>query len=241
MKLTDKQWQVVSEFIPKEELTRGSSGRPWHDARDVLNGIFWVVKTGARWCDLPEQYPPYQTCHRRFQRWAQSGVFQAILASLVQDLEKRGKINLTETFIDATYVDAQKGGLKSVKPSVETGPRSWQSQTANLFLCPFLYRQLHDMRVSLLIKRFGPFIQSTYLRELWVTKLTILILSTGRFKSDLESQSLLPISAIESQNQLKMDVLLDVTDEDGLLNDFSHGYSHSVESKFGMNEVMLTS
>jgi transposase len=43
-------------------------GRPWRQAREVLDGVLWVLRTGAPWRDLPERYPSYQTCHRRFQR-----------------------------------------------------------------------------------------------------------------------------------------------------------------------------
>ncbi|MGE5444032.1 MAG: transposase, partial [Ignavibacteriales bacterium] len=51
-------------------LTRRQDGRgrPWRDNREVLNGILWILRSGARWKDLPERFPPYQTCHRRFQQ-----------------------------------------------------------------------------------------------------------------------------------------------------------------------------
>ena len=241
MKLTNAQWDAVEEFIPKDEQNLKKKGRPWTSPRKILDGILWIVKTGARWCDLPKTYPSYQTCHRRFQKWVRNGVFQNIIKALVQDLEKRGKIRLAETYIDATYVDAQKGGLKSAKPSVAMGPRSWQSQTINLFLSPLAYRVLHDMRVNSLTKQLGHALQLTFLRELWVTKHTILTHLTGTFDQDLESKLLLPISSIESVNQLKMDALFEDINEDGRLNDFSPGFSLLEESKFDMNDLMKIS
>ena len=48
-------------------------GRPWHDTRAVLNGVLWVLGTGAQWRELPEKYPPFQTGHRRFQQWVRNG------------------------------------------------------------------------------------------------------------------------------------------------------------------------
>src|SRR3989442_787806 len=67
MDLTDAQWAVLQPFLhPKPVRERG---RPWQDARAVFNGILWVLRTGAPWHDLPDRYPPYQTCHRRFQQW----------------------------------------------------------------------------------------------------------------------------------------------------------------------------
>jgi transposase len=48
----------------------------------VLNGILWVLRTGAPWADVPERYPSFQTCHRRFQQWVRSGVMKGILEAL---------------------------------------------------------------------------------------------------------------------------------------------------------------
>ena len=68
MDLTDAQWEVLKPLIPDPPRREDGRGRPWRDPRDVLNGILWVLRTGAPWHDLPECYPPYQTCHRRFQK-----------------------------------------------------------------------------------------------------------------------------------------------------------------------------
>lgn len=86
--LTNAQWEAVRHLIPEREMlgtgTRG--GRPWRHPRDVLNGILWVLRTGACWSDVPRRYPPPQTCHRRFQKWVQEGVLDAILVTLGEDL-----------------------------------------------------------------------------------------------------------------------------------------------------------
>lgn len=66
MKLTDSQWSIIMPFF-EPPVSEVKPGRPRTPSREVLNGILWVLKTGARWRDLPSQYPPYQTCHRRFQ------------------------------------------------------------------------------------------------------------------------------------------------------------------------------
>jgi transposase len=72
----------------------------------------WILRTGAPWKDLPERYPPYQTCHRRFQRWIEEGVLSDVLEALAEDLEERGDIDLSECYIDATFVAAKKGGAR---------------------------------------------------------------------------------------------------------------------------------
>ena len=110
MKLSEEQWEYLKPLLPKERVREDKRGRPWKDPRHVLEGILWVLKTGARWQDLPPRYPPYQTCHRRFQSWVKQGIFKKILEALVEHLQKKGKIDLTETYIDASFVKAKKGG-----------------------------------------------------------------------------------------------------------------------------------
>ena len=61
--------------------------------------------------DLPSRYPPYQTCHRRFQLWQRSGRLDRLLQRLAEDLRDRGKIDLSEAFVDATFASAKKGAL----------------------------------------------------------------------------------------------------------------------------------
>jgi len=113
MDLTDEQWAVIEPLLPEQErlLTR-RRGRPWRNPRQVLNGILWVLRTGAPWKDLPKRYPPYQTCHRRFQRWVRTGVMEAILRTLAEDLKLRGSLDLEECFIDGTFVVAKKGAMR---------------------------------------------------------------------------------------------------------------------------------
>lgn len=84
---------------------------------------------------MPERYPPpYQTCHRRFQEWVRSGAFEVLLKALVQDMKERGDLDLTECFIGGTLVIAKKGAEGWEKPSGAKVQRSWQWQTALVFL-----------------------------------------------------------------------------------------------------------
>jgi hypothetical protein len=72
----------------------------------------WILRSGAPWKDLPERYSPYQTCHRRFQRWIEEGVLGGILEALAEDLEERGHIDLSECYIDGAFVVAKEGGMR---------------------------------------------------------------------------------------------------------------------------------
>ena len=121
-------------------------GRPWRDARVVLNGILWVLRTGAPWYDLPDRYPPYQTCHRRFQQWQRDGTLTRLLHTLAEDLRARGKLDLSETFIDASFSSAKKGALLWAQLAEEKAAKSWRSQTAMVFLSPVASPALRRMK-----------------------------------------------------------------------------------------------
>ena len=78
MDLTNEQWKIVEPLVPTPRRRADGRGRPWRDPRDVLNGILWVLRTGAPWKDLPERYPPYATCFRRFKMWSEDGVLKEV-------------------------------------------------------------------------------------------------------------------------------------------------------------------
>ena len=101
-----------------------------------------------------------------------------------------------------------------------------------VFHSPYALRVLHHMRVSLLRKQFGPDILKTFLNELWVTKLTTVTPWMLELQEDIESKLLLPISQIE-RNELKMDVLLEDTNEDGELKDSLLGFMDIEEHLLG--------
>lgn len=145
MDLGDAQWEILQPVFVEPRRADGR-GRPWRDAREVLNGVLWILRTGAQWQDLPDRYPPYQTCHRRFQQWRRDGRFEVILQTLARDLVERGGIDLSEGFIDASFSGAKKGALELVKQSAAKGPRSWQLQTAMVFLSPCTWPALHRMK-----------------------------------------------------------------------------------------------
>jgi transposase len=148
MDLTDKQWEILAPLVPKKERREDGKGRPPTPRRDLLNGILWILRTGARWKDLPSSYPPYQTCHRWFQQWVDEGAMGSILEALAKDLEERGKIDIEEAFIDGSFSGAKKGDPPSGKPSVARGRRSWVLSTAMVFLSPFPLQVLRRMKQS---------------------------------------------------------------------------------------------
>ncbi|HTW80620.1 MAG TPA: transposase [Terracidiphilus sp.] len=149
--LTDEQWAVM-EPVLRPQRREDNRGRPWHDTRAVLNGVFWVLGTGAQWRELPEKYPPYQTCHRRFQQWIRSGKLEEALKRLARHLHGRGRLNLEEAFVDATFASAKKGASPSAPPVAAREPRSSLSPLITVFLSPYLSRALRLPSASLLRK-----------------------------------------------------------------------------------------
>ncbi len=75
--LTDLEWSIIRPVLPAK-----SRGVPRVDDRRVLNGIFWVLRSGAPWRDLPDCYGPYTTCYNRFNRWRKAGIWDNILAAM---------------------------------------------------------------------------------------------------------------------------------------------------------------
>ncbi len=72
--LTDFEWSVIEPLLPNKPR-----GVPRVDDRRVLNGIFWRLRTGAPWADIPERYGPHTTCVNRFNRWRRAGVWDRLL------------------------------------------------------------------------------------------------------------------------------------------------------------------
>jgi len=75
--LTDEEWTAIKPMLPNKPR-----GVPRVNDRRVLNGIFWVLRSGAPWRDLPQEFGPYTTCYNRFVRWRRAGVWTKIMNAL---------------------------------------------------------------------------------------------------------------------------------------------------------------
>jgi transposase len=151
--LSDEQWAVIELLLGEMPRRADERARPWLDNLAVINGILWILRTGAPLADLPEWFPPYQTCHRRFQLWVKDGTLRRILEALAEDLQSRGKFDLSECFIDGTFVSAKKGALGLERPSGAKVRSPWQWQMALVFLSPFTRAMLRRMKSDLLTPR----------------------------------------------------------------------------------------
>jgi transposase len=108
--LTDAQWASLEPYFASPSPRPDGRGRPWTDARPVLHGVLYVLRTGWAWADLPGTDPPRSTCHDRLQLWIKSGVFEAVLDDMAADLQAAGLLDLRECFLDGSFAPAQRGG-----------------------------------------------------------------------------------------------------------------------------------
>ena len=136
MRLTERQWATIKSLLSEPER-KTRRGRPAADNRACFEGILWVLRTGARWRDLPPQYPRPTTCWRRLQRWEECGVLLEAWRALLGTLDQRGRLRWEETFLDATFFPAQKGAPPSVKRSVVRGRKPWYWPMARVYLWEF--------------------------------------------------------------------------------------------------------
>jgi transposase len=90
--LTDFEWNVIEPLLPMDR--RGP--KPQNNRR-VLNGIFWVLRAGAPWRDLPERYGPYTTAYNRFNRWRKAGIWDRLMDAVVKAHD--GKVQMIDSSI----------------------------------------------------------------------------------------------------------------------------------------------
>jgi transposase len=128
--LSDEQWKCIEPLLP--ELS--SRGRPWADNRQVLEGILWILKTGARWRDLPKQYPSSSTCWRRLRDWEEQGVWLKIWRAFLGELDQKGKLDWSQCFIDGSFAPAKKGGSALETRAKAKARSGWWWSTARVFL-----------------------------------------------------------------------------------------------------------
>ena len=107
--LSEGQWDRVKDLLPGKA---GDPGRTGGDNRQFVNGVLWVLRSGARWHDLPERYGKWKSVHTRFSRWAKAGVWERMFETLIRDRDNQ-YLMLDTTLVRAHQQAATgKGGPK---------------------------------------------------------------------------------------------------------------------------------
>jgi transposase len=135
--INDEEWQRVAPLLPELRPRSELRGRPLANTRAVLNGVLWVMYSGATWSAMPRKYPSYQTCHRRFKSWHQSGVLKRVMDQLFGEastelcgmMEARMRIHVS-TEQKAARIDAAP--IAPANPAMY-GPASTQPAVPSVF------------------------------------------------------------------------------------------------------------
>ena len=110
--ISDRVWEALKPHLLGRKGTWGGNAR---DNRQFINGVFWILRTGAPWRDLPPCYGDWKNTHRRFSRWRDKGVWERILEALIDDPD------FEWLMIDASYVKAHQHSSGAVGGSQATG------------------------------------------------------------------------------------------------------------------------
>ena len=111
--MSPEHWEQLKERLPGKV---GDRGRTAVDNRQFVNGVLWVLRSGARWSDLPARYGNWKSAHKRFTRWARAGVWERVFGHLTAD---RHNVYL---MLDSTIVRAHQ---QAVTGKGGTGTRLW--------------------------------------------------------------------------------------------------------------------
>ena len=121
---TEAQWGKISDHLPPRPR-RPKGGRPPAEDRRCLEGILWILWTGAPWSELPPAYGSATTCWRRLRVWEESGLLLALWRAFLAELNDQQKIRWDECFVDGSFAPAKKGGLLSVRPNGARARSGW--------------------------------------------------------------------------------------------------------------------
>jgi len=134
--LTDAQWAKIQPLLPPLPRRKDGRGRPWAEDRKCLEGILWILRTGAQWKALPDakEYASATTCWRRLNWWEERGLWLKIWRAFLAELDGHQCLDWSEAFIDGSFASAKKGALPSGKPRGGRAQSGWWWQTARVFL-----------------------------------------------------------------------------------------------------------
>lgn len=115
--LTNEQWARLKPLLPPRKPWTGRTNLPH---RRIINGILWVLRTGAPWEELPRRYGNYKTVSSRSYRWREAGIWERIFAALQAQAESDGELDWTIHFVDSTVVRAHQHAAGAKGSDAET-------------------------------------------------------------------------------------------------------------------------
>ena len=135
IRVTDEEWAIIGPLLPPE---RGRWARPAEDNRRYFEGMLWIARTGSQWRHLPNEYGKWNSIFRRFRRWVEIGVFDALLETLVELVKRDRSADMIDTTIVRAHHCAagKKRGRKIKRPlavlAAASRPKSMRAATAKV-------------------------------------------------------------------------------------------------------------
>nr|WP_235942886.1 IS5 family transposase [[Ochrobactrum] soli] len=107
--LSESEWRVLKDLLPIEAVNRGRGRRPEQN-RAIINGILWRLRCGTPWRDVPPKYGNWNTIYRRFRRWSEAGVWEAVSITLAEIMADSGHYSIDSTTVQA-HISAAGGNV----------------------------------------------------------------------------------------------------------------------------------
>ena len=119
-RMTDAEWELIADMFPEP----ASTGRPPRDPRELVDAIFWIVRTGAPWRDVPEEFGSWKTVYNHFDKWNADGTLDMVRKRLLSRFVDENEIDAELWCIDGTIVRAARcasgGGKKTTRKNRQT-------------------------------------------------------------------------------------------------------------------------
>ncbi len=115
--LRDEAYERIESLLPKQK-----PGGQWRDHRTVMNGMFWVLNSGAQWRDMQDRYGKWETVYGRYRRWSREGLFDRILERLHLELDDDGRIDWDVFDVDGSNVRAHQSAAGALKKGAIENP-----------------------------------------------------------------------------------------------------------------------
>lgn len=116
--LMQEQFELIEDLMP----VNGRRGGQWNNHRIMLNGMFWILHTGAQWREMPERYGKWQSIYDRFNRWRKDGTFERILERLQYRLDDEGRIDWDLWCVDGSNIRASRSAAGAGQKKSQANP-----------------------------------------------------------------------------------------------------------------------